>query len=152
MEKAMISIRYPATSQNATVTCVQSAVLISSSSRVALQIGTESIDELLAGMLTSNEQQRLTGSQDLLTLFKLNPLYDEYVRSYLAGNEADLLEPTFANYVGHLPGKLMDPFSQIPLEAAYPTCLFLNFLAHNRQIRHDTRQLFDATCTKSSTD
>lgn len=99
----------PTTSQNATVTCIQSAVLISSSSRVALQIGTESINELLAGMLTSNEQQRLTGSQDLLTLFKLNPLYDEYVRSYLAGNEADLLEPTFANYIGHLPGKLRIP-------------------------------------------
>ncbi|GAB5590461.1 hypothetical protein Unana1_05361 [Umbelopsis nana] len=56
-------------------------------------------------MLTSNEQQRLTGSQDLLTLFKLNPLYEQYVRPSLSGNEADSLEPTFANYIGHLPGK-----------------------------------------------
>ncbi|KAI8583672.1 hypothetical protein K450DRAFT_222237 [Umbelopsis ramanniana AG] len=56
-------------------------------------------------MLTSNEQQGLTGSLDLLTLFKLNPLYDEYVRPSLSGNEAESLEPTFASYIGHLPGK-----------------------------------------------
>jgi hypothetical protein len=59
-------------------------------------------------MLTSNEQQGLTGSLDLLTLFKLNPLYDEYVRPSLSGNEAESLEPTFASYIGHLPGKLVE--------------------------------------------
>lgn len=57
-------------------------------------------------MLASNGQPRLTGSQDLLSLFNLNGLYDDYVRPYITGNEADALEPTFSNYIGLLPGKI----------------------------------------------
>ncbi|KAF9917713.1 hypothetical protein FBU30_000560 [Linnemannia zychae] len=48
--------------------------------------------------------QPLTGSHDLISIFKLQPLYDHYVKQKLPNNEdVPPIEPTYAPFIKNLP-------------------------------------------------
>ncbi|KAF9902477.1 hypothetical protein EC991_004853 [Linnemannia zychae] len=50
--------------------------------------------------------QPLTGSHDLISIFKLQPLYDHYVKQKLPNNEdVPPIEPTYFPFIKQLPGK-----------------------------------------------
>ncbi|KAG0377124.1 hypothetical protein BGX24_006697 [Mortierella sp. AD032] len=50
--------------------------------------------------------QPLTGSHDLISIFKLQPLYDQYVKQKLPNNEdVPPIEPTYFPFIKQLPGK-----------------------------------------------
>ncbi|CEG68128.1 hypothetical protein RMATCC62417_04445 [Rhizopus microsporus] len=57
-------------------------------------------------MSTHQKQQRLSGSQDLLTYYDLLPIYNKVVKPYPPENRASGLNPTLFPYISDLPGKL----------------------------------------------
>ncbi|KAI9248874.1 hypothetical protein BDA99DRAFT_524675 [Phascolomyces articulosus] len=55
--------------------------------------------------MTTPNNKRLLGSQDLLTYYNLIPIYEKYVRPYPPPDRASKLDPTLHSYISDLPGK-----------------------------------------------